>query len=204
MHHLVDVEQLPAGRHRHDHVNARADDDGEERADLLVDPVARRERLDADVRNRRPDRVGEQRRHAEDAERLRPALRDCQLRRHGRCGGERRGEAHPLNDAQREERRADRVHGEKAECRRAHRDRAGNEEAPAPEAVDADADERKREDRSHARCSHHQPDGRLRAAERLHVQRQQEERREVQEEDEVRDGDWNALLLQLRRDLIQA
>src|SRR5882724_8521069 len=137
---------------------------------------------------RRRERVRGEGRDAEEAEGGRPAPLGRELRRQRRGRVEAGREGEPLQRAQREDRRPDAVDEEEGARRGRHAgDPAEQEDAP-PEAVEERAHGEHTHQAREAARPHHEPDRPLRAPERAHVQRQEEERGEGQEEAEVRRG----------------
>ena len=142
-----------------------------------------------DLAERRRDGMRGERRDAEEAERLAAALDRRQLDGERRRRHERRGEAHALHDAQQEQQRPHARHGDVGERGERHGERARGDEAAPPDAVEQRAEERQDAEPREAGRPHDVADRPLGDAELLQMQRQEEERGEVEEEDEVRGGD---------------
>src|SRR5207253_1128215 len=83
---------------------------------------------------------------------------------------------------QHEQRRADAIDDHERRRGEGHRREPSEQEAATAEAVEEPADRDGADQRRDAGRAHHDADRALRTAERAHVQRQEEERRERQEE----------------------
>jgi hypothetical protein len=112
----------------------------------------------------------------------------CELDRERRRRIEARREGEPLHGAQHEEPRADTVDEQERGGGEPHDTEAAQEEEPPPEAVEQLADDEHRREAGEAGHAHDEADRALAAPEGADVERQEEERGEGQEEEEVRGG----------------